>query len=49
LNSIPEEEWKEIEQSLIDGLKEPSVEFTKKDWERYRTLVSNHAAQQKTL
>ena len=44
LNSIPEDRWKEIEQSLCDSIDDPGTPLTKADMDRYRDLARGRQA-----
>jgi plasmid stability protein len=44
LNSIPEEQWKEIERSLCDSIHDRGTPLTEADFARYRDLARGRKA-----
>jgi plasmid stability protein len=44
LNSIPEDRWKEVEQSLCDSIHDRGTPLTKADLQRYRDLARGRQA-----
>ena len=43
--ALPESRWREIEESLIEGVKAPATEFTAENWDRFRDYACGQTHQ----